>query len=266
MTKIVSPLNPGKSGNQYIVDVISSKIATSVSIRDSRVVPIIKHIEAWAGSNLSDVFLSGSSAKGTALKGSSDIDLFVSLKVSTPGTLNEIFDSLTAKFKALKIVVRPQNVSIRITYFGLQMDLVPGKKLPNQVNWHYLYTNRRENQYRIQTNVSHHVNFVLNSNRINEIIALKIWRDINKLELPSMYLEMYVIKALYAKISGKIYLESNFLHVLEHIAKYFGSTAIYDPSIDSNVISNTLDKNQKNAIQRAAIKSLDKDYLNQIIY
>ena len=39
---------------------------------------------------------SGSFAKGTANRSGTDIDLFISLSESTPETLKEIYDSLTA--------------------------------------------------------------------------------------------------------------------------------------------------------------------------
>lgn len=265
MIKYVSETDKKKSLNQYIVDVTAEWKAPVIMINDYRVKGLLKHIDEWAGRDLSDVFLSGSSAKGTALKGSSDVDLFISLKSSMPETLADKFNSLTEYLTGKNIKVRPQNVSVRAYYHGLQVDLVPGKKMPKQVNWHFLHTNRRDDQYRIQTNVSKHVNFVLNSNRVREIMAMKIWRELNKLDFPSMYLEMYTIKALSGKWSRKIDLADNFLYVLEHIAKYFHSTAVYDPSNGSNVISDSMYAYEKKLIQKAAERSMKQNYLEQII-
>jgi len=265
MSKLVSASEPFRSTNQYIVDVINLKKSTPLGIRDARIKPILDEIKSWAGDQLSEIFVSGSSAKGTALKGSSDLDLFVSLKANTTETLKEIFNSLNTRLNK-KFTVRKQNVSVRVTYSGLQIDIVPGKKLPNQTHWHYLYTSRNPEQERTQTNVVTHVNTVINSGRVNEIIALKIWRDLNKLEFPSMYLEMYILKALAGKWTGKAYLANNFEYVIEHISKYFLSTAVYDPCNTSNTISNCLYKYEKEAIQQAALNSIKKAYLKQIIY
>lgn len=265
MIQYVSLEDKRKSLNQHIIDVLSEWKAPTIKINDYRVKGLIKHINEWAGRDLSDVFLSGSSAKGTALKGSSDVDLFISLKSSMPETLADKFHSLTNYLKEKNIKVRPQNVSVRTYYHSLQIDLVPGKKMPNQVNWHFLHTNRRDDQYRIQTNVSNHVNYILNSNRVREIMAMKIWRELNKLDFPSMYLEMYTIKALSGKWSRKIDVADNFLYVLDHIANYFHSTAVYDPSNRSNVISDSMYAYEKKPIQAAAERSMKQEFLDQII-
>ena len=176
-----------------------------------------------------------------------------------------IYEGLHKRLAA-KFTVRPQNVSLRVSYNKLQIDLVPGKKLPNQTHWHYLYTRRNPDKERIQTNVNHHINTVIDSGKVNEIIALKIWRDLNKLEFPSMYLEMYALKALSGKWSGKSYYANNFEFLIEHISKYFSSTAVYDPSNSTNTISNSLYKYEKDAIQEAAKKAHLKKYLSEILY
>jgi len=266
MSRIVSATEINKSPNQYIIDVINEKKSASVGIRDYRIKRLLEVLREWAGERLDDVFVNGSSAKGTGLKGSSDIDLFISLKSNTSASLKDIYNSLYKCLIEAGFSVEKRNVAQRIIHYNLQIDIVPGKKLPGQRYTHYLYTNRWSDQDRIQTNVHNHVNHVINSGRINEILATKIWRQIHKLEFPSMHLEMYVLKALSGKWTGKAYLANNFEAVLEHISKYFHRTAIYDPSNASNVISQNLYKYEVAAIQAAAEKSLNKSYLKQIIY
>jgi hypothetical protein len=266
MSIIVSSGNR-QTPNQYIIDVINAKKRqTSITMRDYRIKGLISDITSWAGRNYSDLFVSGSSAKGTALQGSSDLDLFLSLKPTIQGTLGEIFTDFSDTLKRIGYDVRPQNVSVRLKHYGLQIDIVPGKKLPNTQDWHFLYTNRRENQNRIQTNVNRHINAVVNSGRVNEIMVLKIWRDINRLDLPSMYLEMYVLKLMARKWSGKGQLTENFLFLLEEIARNFPNVAVYDPSSSTNTISHDLLKSEKQTIQRAATRTLENRYLADMIY
>jgi len=265
MSILITPEQPYRSGNQYLIDVINARKATPISLQDKRIKTLLSTIDVWAGKQLADKFISGSTAKGTSILGCSDLDLFISLKADTNLTLKQIFNSLHDTLKK-EFSVRKQNVSIRVVHNKLQIDIVPGKKMPYQTHWHFLYTNRRQDQERIQTNVNNHVNMVINSGRINEIIALKVWRKINKLDFPSMYLERYAIDALHGKWSGKTHLTDNFLYVLTHIAKYFSTTAVYDPSNSNNVISHSLYKYEKEEIQNAAIKSLKNDYLSHIIY
>lgn len=266
MSIIVSSGNR-QTPNQYLVDVINAKKRqTNISMSDNRIKGLVSDLKAWSGKHYGDLFISGSSAKGTALQGSSDLDLFLSLRPSIPGTLEEIFTDFSDTLKRVGYTVRLQNVSVRIKHSGLRIDLVPGKRLPNTQDWHFLYTNRRENQNRIQTNVKQHINAVLNSGRVNEIMALKIWRDINRLSLPSMYLEMYVLKAMARKWGGKGQLAENFLFLLEDISRYFPNVAVYDPSSSTNTISNDLLKSEKLVIQRAAARTLDNKYLADMVY
>jgi len=266
MSIIVSSGNR-QTPNQYIIDVINAKKRqSSITMRDYRIKRLISDITSWADRHYSDLFISGSSAKGTALQGSSDLDLFLSLKPTIQGTLGEIFTDFSDTLKRIGYNVRSQNVSLRLKHYGLQIDIVPGKKLPNTQDWHFLYTSRRENQYRIQTNVKRHINAVVNSGRINEIMALKIWRDINRLEFPSMYLEMYVLKTMTRKWSGKGQLTENLLYLLDDISRYFPNVAVYDPSSSTNTISNDLLKSEKQTIQRAAARTLECKYLADMIY
>lgn len=266
MSIIVSSGNR-QTPNQYITNVINAKKRqTSITLYDYRIKQLRKDIVSWAGNHYADLFVSGSSAKGTALQGSSDLDLFLSLRPTIPGTLSEIFADFHSTLKNIGYNVRAQNVSARIKHYGLQIDVVPGKRLPNTQDWHFLYTNRREDQNRIQTNVKHHINAVINSGRVNEIMALKIWRDINRLDLPSMYLEMYVLKVMHGKWSSKGRLADNFLFLLEHMASYFPNVAVYDPSSSTNTISNDLLKREKQKVQRIANQSLQNKYLADIIY
>ena len=46
----------------------------------------------WAGQQLRSGSYSGSSAKGTAIRGRTGVDIFVSVKSDMPNTLKEIFD------------------------------------------------------------------------------------------------------------------------------------------------------------------------------
>ena len=265
MSIIVSAGNR-QTPNQYIVDVINGKRRQTIFMSDYRIKGLITSIKNWAGRHYGDLFVAGSSAKGTALTGSSDLDLFLSLRPSVPGTLEEIFTGFYETLRKEGYTVRRQNVSVRVWHSRLQIDIVPGKRLPGTQDWHFLHTNRREDQYRIQTNVQRHINTVINSGRINEIIALKIWRDINKLNFPSMYLEMYVLKTMARKWGGKAQLAENFLFLLENISLYFPNVAVYDPSSSTNTISQDLTRTEKQTIQRAAKNTLDYHYLADMIY
>jgi hypothetical protein len=84
-------------------------------------------IRTWAGAQLNSLEYSGSYAKETGVHGISDVDIYVSLKSNTGGTLKELFDSLFSLAQRSGWAPRPQNVSIGITLNGTKADLVPAR-------------------------------------------------------------------------------------------------------------------------------------------
>ena len=125
--------------DNYLKSVIINNKSAPVSIDDFRLSNIKNIVNSWAGNQLSEIIKSGSSAKGTAIKGVSDIDLFISLKSDTRGTLKEIYNSLDSYVKSKGISTKRQNVSLGIIQYGLAIDLVPGIKQPGYQNYHSIY-------------------------------------------------------------------------------------------------------------------------------
>jgi hypothetical protein len=132
--------------------------------------PLKDLIQQWAGNCYNDVYLSGSRVKGTAINMSSDLDLFISLKSDTNNTLKEIYQSLNNFLISRGYSTRQQNVSIGVEVQGKQVDLVPAKKRLGNTNYHSLYLSKQDSW--TQTNVIEHINKVINSGRITEIVLL----------------------------------------------------------------------------------------------
>lgn len=68
----------------------------------------------WGGASLANVHPSGSFAKGTANRGGTDIDLFISLREDTDATLRAIYDGLDRALRAAGYTVRRQNVTLNV--------------------------------------------------------------------------------------------------------------------------------------------------------
>jgi len=219
-------------------------------------------LSSWAGDALSNISFSGAFAKGTTVKGSSDIDLFISLKSSTSNTLKEIYESLFNFASEKGWNPRPQNVSVRIVQGKYKIDLVPAKKQGNLHNWHSLYKSKTQNW--TQTNVATHISSVINSNRINEIKTIKIWRNLNNLNFPSFYLELTVINALYGKRGTN--LADNVLYALRYIGDYFANSRIIDPANTNNIISNDFSFEEKTYIAQVAKNSANQSDWGSIIW
>ncbi|MCF8276155.1 MAG: nucleotidyltransferase domain-containing protein [Flavobacteriales bacterium] len=259
-------------GDAHILKVIKQKKLEPLSKTDPRLKPLLNTLKSWAGESLagnvtSGIKVSGSTAKGTALKGKADLDLLISLKDSTKGTLEGRYDSL---FKYLQIHEerlgitkrRRQNVSIRVYTKDYKIDLVPAKKLPGVHNWHYILV-RRDSKNRTKTNVDLHIQTVKKSGRQNEILATKIWRDNLKLDFPSIYLELVVIESLRNK--GKDQIALNFTRVLEYLSTDFVDKKVVDPANAANTISNLLSKTQKKTIATQARQTLkERFWVNKI--
>jgi hypothetical protein len=250
------------TGDEYLTYIINKYKAPSLTFYDTRLTEIKNEIRNWAGNQLSEIKLSGSCVKKTALKGKADCDLFISLKSSTTETLSEIYNLLDTHFVNAGYSTRRQNVSIGIKANGLDIDLVPGKIHAGYKNYHSLYLSKKNSW--TQTNIDLHIQNVTSTNRQEEIMLTKIWKDCHSLKFPSIYVELVVIHALKYKNQGQ--LQRNFLTVLEYLRDSFVDTTFTDPSNTNNIISDVIYKYQKEEIKKIANNSLDEQYWKQIIW
>lgn len=245
--------------DQYVAQIIQKHAPSSMTTwLFDQVTPFLIQ---WAGSQLSRVFVSGSHAKGTAVRGGTDLDIFISLSPDMSNDLGEINESLYQFALNQGWYPRKQNVSIGVNYLGSKIDLVPGRIQPGYSTNHSLYKNKAGTW--TKTNVDMQIAEVKNSQRLNEIKAIKIWRNLHKLEFPSFYLELFVIEAL--RYKRTISLSSNVAEALRHISKNILVSRILDPGNLSNVISDDLTISEKSALSFAASNSLRASW-NQIIW
>lgn len=247
---------------QYIKQIIQNRQSTSLSYNDARLTDIKNVIKAWAGSQLSEIKLSGSCAKNTAIQGKSDCDLFISLKASGTKSLREIYYALNSFIQKAGYRTRLQNISISVITNGLTIDLIPAKVDEVTENYHNLYLSQQDSW--TKTNVDLHTNEVLQTGRQEEIIATKIWGKLHNLTFPSVYLEMVVIYVL--KHCDKNQAADNFLAVLEYLRDDFIYQSFVDYSNSSNIVSKLVCKYQKEEIRVAARKSLEQNYWENIIW
>jgi hypothetical protein len=218
-------------------------------------------IRVWAHTYLLGVSYSGSSAKGTAISGIADVDLFISLNPQTPGTLAEIYNSLLNYRGLSRLSPRPQNVSIGINYAGLSIDLVPGKKQSGSTTDHSVFKNKTGTW--TQTNIYQHINLIHNSQRLDEIRALKIWRALHALDFPSFYLELTVLNALRGKRVGAV--ADNFVAILDYLRTTFRTALVVDPANSNNRISDDLTPAEKKTISDRGATSLQLNW-NQVLW
>ena len=218
-------------------------------------------ISNWAGAYLADVRFSGSYAKGTAVSGTTDVDLFIALNADTPGTLRDIYWSLFQAAAATGLSPRPQNVSVGAVYQEISVDLVPARVQSGYTQWHSLYRRRRDSW--TQTNVAKHIEVVGQSRRTEEIRAIKIWRKLCGLDWPSFYLELTVLAACHGRPVGD--LANNVWNSFRYIAENLATARVVDPSNSNNVLSDELTAAEKNPIIAQARHALAQQNWGQII-
>jgi hypothetical protein len=115
----------------------------------------------------------------------------------------------------------PGNVSVRVVVDGMKVDLVPGRKQHGNDGHHTLYSRRRDSW--TQTNVEQHIQLVAGCGRRDEIRAMKVWRERQRFDFPSFYLELSVIEALKRKRAGG--LAENVRETLRYLAERAGRSA-----------------------------------------
>lgn len=213
-----------------------------------------------------DVQLSGSKAKGDAIKGKSDIDLFIS--ITDFDNLHTAKDYYYDLYNFLKPhfpedCIRLQNVSIGLKYAGCSIDVTPGKKI-NQQSFrkgrfytdHYIYS--RKNDKNMQTNIQEHINLVRNSGLSNEMMLLKIWRNCHGLELPSIAIEIITDEVLKQDKTNSLY--DNIKKVFEALRDSILTRKIIDPANSSNNIADSMTLKEKQEIKNMAAQSLSYDH------
>lgn len=223
---------------------------------------LVPALREWAGRYLLEIGLSGSYAKGTATSLGTDIDVFMSLSDVAGQSMKDIYWSLFQFLADRGLKPQAQNVSMRVARNGMQVDLVPGRKQPGNTSDHTLYRRKKDNW--MQTNVVEHIRLVSGSGRTREIRALKIWRERNRLDFPSFYLELTVIDALRGtRASG---LAANVWRAFQYVADRFGNARVVDPANSNNVVSNDLSLEEKRVIWMAARRTLNTSSWEHILW
>ena len=209
---------------------------------------------------------SGSKAKGDAIKGKSDIDIFVSITdKNNIYTVKDYYENLFNFLKPYFInnTIRMQNVSIGVTYAGCNIDITPGKRINyqsysyrNSYDDHFIYSTKTDSN--TLTNIQKHIDMVRSSGLTKEIMILKIWRNCHNLDLPSIAIEIITCEVLKTNKSNSLY--TNVKRIFECLRDSIVTRKIIDPANSNNNIADSLTALDKEKIRKAAILSLNYDH------
>lgn len=244
----------------YVSQVVASHTPNVNYIVAHKINELHPHIQEWANGHEYTIKPSGSIAKGTAITGTTDIDIFISLNptVSTCNTLENVYDTLRNRFNQAGYSPREQNVSIGIDHTGLKVDVVAGVRHQVLGLDHSIW--KRKASTWTKTNIDEHIKYVKNSGRVADIKAVKIWRKLHNLDFPSFYLELSVIEALKGTPSLGVSPSDNFAKVMVYLANDFVEKTIKDPANQSNEVSDELTQAEKEQIRAAAVTALGTNW------
>ena len=240
------------TATMYLENILNKYAPRSLDGYSLNIISLKTDLQNWASSCFIATNNSGSRAKGTAISLASDVDYLVSLTSNcnaNNGGLKSIYDSLHTFLNTNYSPVRKQNVSFRIKIGALEVDITPARKHSGNTNDHWLYVSKQDTWK--QTNIQKHITDISNSGTQNEIKLLKIWRELNKLDFPSIYLEYMTINILSGKSKDATRLADNFWFVLQELSKDINNplnSRIVDPANSANILSDFLNATEKKAI------------------
>lgn len=254
----------------YLQSIINKYAPRSLDSHTLSILILKADLQKWASTCFISVLNSGSRAKGTAISLASDVDYLVSLTSScnaNSGGLKSIYDGLYNHLRTKYNPVRKQNVSFRIKMGNLEVDITPARKQFGNTNDHWLYVSKQDTWK--QTNIQKHINDISGSGRLNEIKLLKIWRELNGLDFPSIYLEYLTISSLSGKSKDASRLSDNFIFLLSELAKDTNNplnSRIVDPANSNNILSDLLTTIEKRAIISKAKIPSGQQYWEDIVW
>jgi hypothetical protein len=249
--------------DQYIASIVEkyhveAEVGSAAHRAADEVIPVIKR---WGKQHLLGITLSGAYAKNTAVGVSSDADLLVTLHPIAGIEINNLFWKLFEYLLQENLQPRARTVSMQVTIHGQNVDLIPSYR-DQGTSVDTLYNKKSGKE--VQTEVARHVHLIANSGRQQEICAFKIWRERNRLEFPSLYLELTVLRALGSENFGQ--LADNIEAVLRFLGNRFEKAIVRDPVNSANVVSNDLSEKEKKAIAKAARDALYEENWKKFLW
>jgi hypothetical protein len=222
------------------------------------ILPLLKQ---WGKEYLLGLTLSGAYAKNTAITLSSHVDVLIALNPVPNMEMKKIFWSLFEFLTDQDLRPHTRNVSIQVQKGDHAIDLIPAYR-DGARSGNVLFN--KKSGAAVHTDVARHLHLVANSGRQQEICALKIWRERNTLDFPSLYLELTVLHALETGRFGQ--LADNILAVLRYLSAHFEQASVRDPANPENILSNDLSAGDKKAIAKAARSALYDENWKRILW
>lgn len=208
-------------------------------------------IRAEFGSAIQTVKYSGSIAKATAIKSSHDIDIAIHFKSDSFETLEQMYQAVMDLLKK-HWKTREQKVSIGLP--GLDVDVVPGRRISTDTSNNDVWLYRTDTKTRIKTNIEKQKAAVTESGVRDVIKLAKAWREQWGLHFKSFAIELLVMRALEGFTGSG--LDNKYRAVLEFIRDSVETCQLIDPGNSANNVADTVDSGDKKLFKAKAKECL----------
>lgn len=185
---------------------------------------------------LKRMVLSGSLAKGTALRSLNDIDVGCYLTgVDKSTDIAEVIRFLVKKLQTAfpnfsPHQIKPQTYCVTVSFrgSGLDVDIVPILYYGDK-NWYGDLVNQRDGSF-LKTSIPRHIEFINkrkseNKKHFSQVVRLvKYWAKKQKTERPGFRFKSFMIELILAKLADRGMDFSDYPEALQHFYTYLASS------------------------------------------
>lgn len=201
-------------------------------------------IESYIGEHpdftIKRIMLSGSLAKGTSLRSSSDADVACYISgADVPNDIKELLEYLAEKLKTAfpnfkPEQVKPQTYSVTVSFVGtgLDVDIVP-VLYDGDKEWYGNLVSQDDGSF-LETCIPKHIEFIKSHKRKQEthfaqVVRLaKFWVKYLKSENEKFRFKSFMVELVFAKLSDEGKDFSDYPEALQHFFTYLAKSNIKD--------------------------------------
>jgi hypothetical protein len=224
---------------------------------------VAEAMRSWFSQSLAEVLWSGSYAKGTTVLPSTDTDLFLSFHPNTDA-LRDMFSEVEKAAAQLKWNPKRQSVSLRITYNGVAIDLVPGRRQSSTTTDHSIY--RTCARTWTKTNVQTHIDTVKASGLSQAMRVIKVWRNLRKLSFPSFAVELVVMEAVRRSGLRSRSMADVAWETLGFLGTGLEHARLLDPANGANNVAEDMTAEERRLIAAAGRESRTKKTWSEVVW
>ena len=256
------------NSDEYLRQVIMGENIKNDPVYFQKCLKYREHLKSWLGKKFGDYLVTGlpldggSFVKRTAIASNHDLDIVLPFKKFSYHSLEsmfyDVYDSTVEEYGRIACV-RKQSKAIQLVFTSGQdefyFDIVPGREINNfnrerDLNLYVRPDWIWQRGSSFKTNIFSQRNITVNQHEARQIIKLlKMYRDRNGLELPSIIIEQCVIRAMSESNFGiQSSITENLLNCMGYIPRKLNQQSLKDISNTNNNLNDKLHDSDKSIV------------------